>query len=320
MKKLLFGTVLGLVIGAIATALVLRHPAVAPASDEKPVAKEPTEPGLHLTKEQQTRAGIVVGEPAPTELNFETKAFGRVLDAGPLATLLAEIATAGSASTQSGKEFERLKSLGENASARALETAEAARKRDSVALESAQARLLAGWGGALATRADLESLTRSLLAQESALVRVAMPAGDALAAAPKAVRITSPTGDGTSREAELIGPAPSADPQAPGPAFLVLIRGRTPPPGTALTAWFSTGGASQRGFLLPRGALLQYESDLFVFVQTGEETFQRKRVETGQARRDGIVVTNGISAGDRLVVIGAQQLLSEEFKSANSPE
>ena len=59
---------------------------------------------------------------------------------------------------------------------------------------------------------------------------------------------------------------------------------------------------------------------MFVFVQTGEESFQRKRVETSQAQREGVVVTNGIGAEDRVVVTGAQQLLSEEFKSTSSPE
>jgi len=320
MKKLFFGTVLGLVIGAVATALFMRHPAKAPESDEKPVTKEPVATGLHLTKEQQTSSGIAIAQPKPIELTPEVRAFGRVLDASPLATLLAEIATARSALTLSSREFERLKSLGENAAVRTVESAEATMKRDKIALESAQARMLASWGGALATRADLESLTSSLLTQESAVVRVAMPAGDALSAPPASIRITSTTGDGDSREAELIGPAPTADPQSPGPAYLVLVRGRTPPPGTPLTAWFSNGGAKQGGFLLPRGALIQYESAMFVFVQTGEESFQRKRVETSGAQREGIVVTNGVSAEDRVVVTGAQQLLSEEFKSTSSPE
>jgi hypothetical protein len=320
MKKLLFGTILGLVIGVVATALVLRHPAKPPESDERPASNAPAATGLHLTKEQQTGSGIAVAQPKPIELTPEARAFGRVLDASPLATLLAEIATARSALTLSSKEFERLKSLGENAAARTLESAEAMMKRDKIALESAQTRMLASWGGALAARTDLESLTSSLLKQESALVRVAMPTGDALATPPTSIRITSITGDDDSREAELIGPAPTAEPQSPGPAYLVLVRGRTPPPGTPLTAWFSKGGARQRGFLLPRSALLQYESDMFVFVQTGEESFQRKRVETSQAQQEGIVVTSGVGAEDRVVVTGAQQLLSEEFKTTSSPE
>ena len=315
MKKLIPGILFGFVVGAMTIWFALRHSEV--ATNEKPAAAtEQHETGLHLTKEQQASAGIVVAKAEPMELKPETKAFGRVLDAAPLATLLAEIQTAQSSLNATAKEFERLKSLGENASPRSLETAESMMKRDQAALESAQARLLASWGKLFTSRADLSALTRSLLAQEAALVRVDLPAGDLLSSEPRGIRLAPLTGDASTREAELLGPAPTTDPQAQGQAFLALIRDHAPPSGTTLAAWLVTDGAAQRGFRLPRTAVVQYGNGLFVFVQTGDTKFERKRIEAAISQREGVFVISGVAADDRVVMTGAQQLLSEELKGA----
>ncbi len=315
MKKLIPGILFGFVVGATTIWFALRHSQFAP--NEKPAAAtEQHEAGLHLSKEQQASAGLVVAKPEAAELKPEAKAFARVLDVSPLATLLAELETAQSSLAASAKEFERLKSLGENTAPRALETAEAAMKRDQAALESVKARLLAGWGKPFTSRTDLAALTRTLLAQEAALVRVDLPAGETLPAEPRAIRIAPLTGDATARDAELLGPAPTTDPQAQGQAFLALIRDHAPPPGTTLAAWLVLDGAAQRGFRLPRKAIVQYENGLFVFVQTGDTVFERKRIETAKSQRDGVFVINGLAADDRVVMTGAQQLLSEELKGA----
>jgi len=135
-----------------------------------------------------------------------------------------------------------------------------------------------------------------------------------LPAKPLAVRIAPLIGAALAREAELLGLAPSTDPQAQGQAFLALIRDPAPPPGTALAAWLVTGGVAQHGFRLPRTAIVQHESGLFVFVQTGDTVFERKRIEAGKPQRDGVFVISGVTTDDRVVVMGAQQLLSEELK------
>jgi len=290
-------------------------PTEAPATEV-----EKHESGLHLSKEQQTAAGLVVAKPEHAEAAAEAKAFGRVLDATPLATLLAEIETADSAAIASAKEWARLKSLGDNAAARTLETAGAAMKRDRAAAESAHGRLLAGWGKSLAGRADLTLLTRMLLAQEVVLARADLPAGEKLDGAPVGVRVAPVAGETSLHPAELIGPAPNADPQAQGEAFLILLRAHPPAPGTALAVRFATGGAADKGFLLPRTAVVQHGSGMFVFVQTGDELFERKRVEVGPPQREGAFVKSGVSAEDRIVTTGAQQFLSEEFKAAGGNE
>lgn len=319
MKKIFLGILIGVALGGAATWPWLRttkpEPAEAPAAEA-----EKHESGLHLTKEQQAAAGLVVAQPKRAEAVAEAKAFGRVLDATPLATMLAEIETADSAEAASAKEWERLRSLGDNAAARTLEIAEAAMKRDRAAAESAHGRLVAGWGKAFASRADLASLTRMLLAQDAALARADLPAGERLEGAPVAVRVAPVAGEASWQPAELIGPAPNADPQAQGQAFLILLREHPLASGTALTVRLNSGGPAEQGFLLPRTAVVQHERAMFVFVQTGDAQFERKPVEVGLPQREGVFVKSGINASDRIVMTSAQQLLSEEFKSANGGE
>lgn len=320
MKKIFLGLLAGAVLGAAGSWLVLQ--ALAPhevpgaaEGEKKPAESETPGAGVHLTKEQQTQAGITVVTPEPGEVKPGVKAFGRVLDASGLATGLADIESMQAAAAASAKEFDRLKGLGDNAAARALESAEAAMKRDLVAVQSARARLLATWGRNLTERQELGSLTRSLLMQSAALIRIDVPAAETISAQPSGIQVAPIAGDQPAQDAEFIGPAPNADPQSPGRAFLALVLGPNLPPGTMLTATLAVAGPAQRGLRIPSSAVIQTGSELFVFVQTDSDHFARKRVELGPPQREGAFVVSGLNADDRVVARGAQQLLSEEMKS-----
>ena len=327
MKKLLLGLMLGLAAGGGAAWLAMRAPEPArPAAGEagpKHTEAAKSDGRIHLTKEQLANTGLAFARPQPVEWQPEVKAFGRVLDAAPLATLWTEIEASRAAVDASAREFQRLKSLNAqdaNASARSVEAAEAALKHDRAALETAQTRLLAGWGGALAGRADLATLARSLVAQEAALIRVDFPAGETSPPEPHRVRVAPLPGDETPRDAVVLGPAPTADAQAQGAALLALLRAPVPAPGAALLAWVSGGETARRGLRLPRAAVVRHEGQAFVFVAAGKDAFERRRVDLAPPQSDGVIVTGGVKAEDRVVVTGAQQLLSEELKGAGGPE
>ncbi|MCX6897556.1 MAG: hypothetical protein NT105_02545 [Verrucomicrobia bacterium] len=327
MKELLVGLLLGLVAGGAATWLMLQsHKSAAPAAAEAEIkhAEAPKSDGrIHLNKEQLANAGLAFAQPQPVEWQPSVKAFGRVLDASPLATLLTEIEAARAAMDASTKEYERLKKLNAqdaNASVRAVEAADATLRRDRAALEASQMRLLAGWGKALAGRVDLAALARSLVAQESALIRVDFLAGQTLPPESRRVRVAPLPGDEVPRDTVVIGSAPTADAQAQGAALLVLLRAPTPAPGAALLAWVSGSGAAQHGLRLPRSAIVRHEGQAFVFVAVGVDAFARRRVEIAPPQADGVIVMSGVKVDERVVVTGAQQLLSEELKTAGGPE
>ncbi len=325
MKKILLGTVLGLALGATAAWLVLsRHAeASAPETTKAPAAEEKHDGALHWTREQQTAAGIVVAPAVPTEVKPELEAFGRVLDASSIAASRGEIEAAQATLDSSSKELERVKLLrsqGDNASARALEMADAAMKRDRALLAGAWARLTAAWGPALAHRDDLSELSVALLNQTAALLRIDLLPGETVSSAPETVRLAALVGSGNPAEAEILGPAPSADPQTQGKAFLALLRTNAPAPGALLTAFIPLGGEATKGVLLPRSSIIRHDGEAFVWLQTGEDAFARHRVELGRALPSGILALSGVAEGDKVVVTGGQQLLSDELKAGGGAE
>src|SRR5437762_5089162 len=83
---------------------------------------------IKLDAETQKLMGLQTAALASAQLNPEIKAYGRVLDATPLASLVADLTAATATAQASQAELERLKTLASqnNASARLLQAAEAA--------------------------------------------------------------------------------------------------------------------------------------------------------------------------------------------------
>ncbi len=318
MKRFFPAVLFGLILaGALAWFFIPSRKESQP--ETKPVTTEKPSSGLNLSQEQQKAAGIAFAKPARAELEPEIKAYGRVLDASGLATAVAEFAAAQATFSASSKEFERQKQIGEDGAAKALEAAEAAQGRDRAAVDLVRAKLWANWGPDLCARADLAELSRSILLQQSALVRVDMNASELLKGKPGKVSVTSSSG-GKQWEAEFVGSASAADLQAQGAAFFLLIRGSPPLPGTLVFARLRGQGQTQGGFRLPRTAVLQYEGKTWIYGHEGEEKFERKPVEVWRWEADSVLVVGNLDSEMEIVVSGAQQLLSEEMRTSNTPE
>jgi hypothetical protein len=324
------GILVGLVLGTAGTAIYLKYPQTQAEQEPEEQAEESFlqqdaegRTSVKLDRQMQTHMGLKVEPLVAAELSPEIKGYGRVLDPAPLAALVTEAASARAALQAFSREYERLKVLysqNQNASARALEAAEAAMNKDQITLESVQSRLLLGWGQAVASQADLPTFVRSLVAQETALVRVDLPLGEDLPASPNGGRI-APLGEPEHlSDAQYLGPAASADPQMQSRGVLLLVKAGRLPPGTAVLAWLTVPGERQSGVIMPRGAILRHEGRTFVYVQTDAAAFERKGVTLGHPTGDGWFVSEGFGPRDKVVVIGAQELLSEEMKGQGGGE
>ena len=314
MKKVLIGILAGLILGGGATWLVLRRPA-AGQPEAKPASAD-IAAGHAATPQQAEALGLKFAAPETVRQAPEVQGFGRVLDPAPLVAVFAEIETARVAATASEKEFARVKQLhaeNSNASAQALETAEAAMQRDRAQLAAAQARLLVGWGRALAHQTDLAALVGDVAAGEAALVRIDLPSGDAPAQPPAVARVGPLANAGELQEVAVLGSAPSADPQAQGTGYLALWRTNPLPPGAALRAVLATGGEPKDVLVLPRSAFVRHQGAVFIYVQNKEGGYTRRLVTIGAELPAGQVVAEGVAAGDQVVVTGAQQLLATEL-------
>lgn len=317
-----------LAAGLIFAFLEMRKEVAMEMQDDAPVVPEwrihrsPTgEVVVSLDAETQKRIALVTAPVVPTNFSAELRGYARVLDPSPLVALMADIASAEAALSASSNELKRARTLfaqDQNVSGRTLEQADAAARRDQIALASLRTKLMVTFGKSLAERSDLSALAQSLAAFDRALVRIELPTGMDLKAPPARARLLSLDDSSSPIEAQLIGAAPFVEPQTQGQAFLFLANagaGRLVP-GQSLTAFIAVSGEARPGVLVPAGAVLRAEGRLWVYVQSGETNFVRRVVATDQPVNGVWFVTNGVSAGERVVVTGAQTLLSEEFKGS----
>jgi multidrug efflux pump subunit AcrA (membrane-fusion protein) len=115
----------------------------------------------------------------------------------------------------------------------------------------------------------------------------------------------------------LEGPSPEADPVTRGPAFLYRVHAGAAVlrPGVAVTAFIAGPAPDPPGVEIPADATVQWASLVWAYVERAPGRYVRVRVPTDQPVAGGWRVTGGFDPGDRVVVTGAGQLLSEEFRA-----
>lgn len=301
-----------------------RSPAPEARAAEPDTTTSSREPGVAGTVELDDAAQRAVGlgvEPLEAiEVTPEIKAFGRVLDPTPLATLVHDLTAAQAALDASEQELHRSRTLlkENNASERVLQAAQAAAARDRAQMTSLTDRIALGWGAALARRQNLAALIDDLTSLKAQIVRLNLPLGEALPAPPAAARLAHLTGETLSTQAELLGPAPSTDPQLQTQGLLYLVRASTMPltPDSAVVGYLPlTGAPPLRGVRLPSSAVVRHEAGAWVYVQKDAAQFERVLLSSLQPIDGGWLVPQDLKPGERVVTSGAQILLSEELKA-----
>ena len=345
MKKLAhFLLTLGVVVGLGWTLWIgVRKQQEKPKSEEAAAAEkaadgapkeEEEKPGdfvVKLEKEKWQALDIDKAEPEKTELKPQRIAFGRVLDPTPLVTLDGELAAAEAALAASRAENERSQKLlaaGENTSRKIAESAEAQFRADEIKTDGLRRTARLEWGAAFAAlgagqrRAFVEQLVRG----DTALIRVDILPGDALAEQPRAARVLVLGREQQPIETTDITPAADVDAKTQAQGFILRVEKSPFPlrPGMALTAWLELPEKPRAGFAIPRSAVLRHDGRAWVYVQEEEEKFVRKPVmlDTPLDGDKGWFVAEGggIKADDLLVTVGAQSLLSEELKAQGGGE
>ena len=147
------------------------------------------------------------------------------------------------------------------------------------------------------------------------LVRVAWPPD--VRSPPAEVGVSLAAEGARGVRARLVGAAPTADPITRLPAYLYRAeRGwGGARPGAAVVVAVADRGAPVHGVVVPDRAVVQWEGLAWVFVEHGAGHFGRVRVTTDRPVPGGFLAERGLAAGDTVVVQGAEQLLSEEFRA-----
>ncbi len=271
---------------------------------------------ITLDAKTQQLIGLQTATLVAAALPPEIKAYGRVLDSATLVSLQNDVVTAQAALQASQPEYERLKKLSaqENASAHVLETAEAQMKHDQGALDTAEAQLVAASGKAVLD--EPAGFFQSLVRQENVLVRLDLPAGETPAEMPVAAQLDLP-GTAQPVAADFLGRAAATDPQVQGAGFIFWVTNARAvlTPGLAITGFLQLPGEPANGVIVPEAAVVHSDGRAWIYVQTAGTAFTRREIFPDHSTAGGWFVTNGVAPGDKVVVIAAQTLLSEEHKA-----
>ena len=274
---------------------------------------------ITLDAATQKIMGLQTAPLAPATLPRQVKGFGRVLDPAPLAALAGDLATALAANAASQAELRRLKTLAtqQNASERAVQAAEAVAVRDQTQVEAVRLKLLTSWGPAIARRQDLSGFVQTLGAQSSALIEIDLPAGQPLEGAPTSALLIPSASEDKPIQARYLGRAPAVDPQMQSRGYLFLVEPNESQlaPGAQVSALLELAGEPQSGASLPRPSIIRFNGAAWVYLQTSETSFERVEVKLEFPLAEGWFVPAGFGAAGKVVIAGAQQLLSEELKS-----
>lgn len=292
------------------------------SEQDKPVVAESRikkndqgETGILFDAETQKQIALETAPVVVTNFQPEIKGYGFVLDPAPLAMAVAEAASAQIAASASRQEFERLKTLGDNTAAKNLQAADAASRRDALALDLAKAHLKLSWGNAVAEQTNLSALVNSLTSSEAALVRIDLPLGETMATPPLAARLLALGNETNFVTAEFFSAATTVDPQTQNRGFLFLAKenGQRLAPGTAVTGFLKLSGEPLRGVIIPRSAIVRLNGKLWFYAQTEPNFFVRRELAANYPTDAGFFTTE-LNEPIPVVLGGAQALLSEEQK------
>jgi len=221
-------------------------------------------------------------------------------------------------------EYNRLKALyaqNQNASEKSVQAAQGLLRANRASLDMAQRQLeiaqwavQQAWGGPVAGWVAHDSPNlKAVLKQRAVLVQVTLPPDIGLQNPPAAVVLTTP--GGRSVEASYISPFPQVDPRIQGVSLLYTAPSYPSlQPGMNLVAHLPAG-KRLRGVLIPRDAVVWWQGQAWVYEQTAPGRFARHPVSTGEPLQEGYFAAQGFAPGAEVVTRGAQELLSEEFRS-----
>ena len=283
------------------------------AATAAPMQAQAQDKPLQLDARTQARLQLRIAPVQAAHSSDQVSAFATVVDPTPLLTLLSDLATAQSAYSASQAEATRTRTLAKDASVstKAAETAASLARADQARVTLLRQRIGLEWGPYFAGLADtsLRQLGNDLVAGRAALVRVDTPSGQGVKGAKTATLDLGAIGQ---VEARVLGIARTADQRLQSPGLMTLVTGDSAAYlGTGLTLKASLySGSSTNGLLIPNNALLRQGGRVYAYVKTGPRDFVRRAVTPARATPDGLIVSQGFSAGEQVVVQGASALLT----------
>lgn len=288
-------------------------------------AKVPVSQALELKAARQRLAGIRAQPIQPRSFSFKFPVPAQVIDPIPLleagnrfAQLSKELASQAEITAMLHQRIARLEPIGQALRRDPLEQARQAwltakTRLETLQLEAAalENRLQAEWGPVLSAwvKAETDQL-KQLARNEIFLLRLILPHD-------KCTDTAVLERQGKRFPLQYLSPSPKSDPVFSGaPHFFLTAAQADLRLGERLTAWLIETGTA---LPIPAQAVVWYGGQKWIFVQTGTERFERRRLTEWRERGQTVWVQAGLAPGEQVVTQGAQLLLAEELK-AQVPE
>jgi hypothetical protein len=275
----------------------------------------------------QKEIGITTEVLKPVVRPIEIEAYGFVLDPAPLSKLNSDLLSAQGALAAADAQYRRTSRLyaeQKNASQRDLQSAQATYVTDKSQLEALEEQLRNDWGEEITQMdpRDRAHLVSALVDRREAIARVTAPTGEQIDDATHTAQVVVLGQEEHPLKARAVYDAPTVVPSFQGQTFLVLLATAGLPvrPGTAVSAHIPTSRASERGVMVPRSAVMRYAGNEWVYLELGSDRFARIEIVPAEITDRGYFVTENLAPGARIVVTGAETLLSEELKGQIEPE
>jgi hypothetical protein len=295
------------------------------ADDKKPAAaaKAPKDAdsseGVSLTPEQIQKIGLQTDAVKMVDYAEETAGYGNVIPHEAIAQAAAELTTAEAAEKQSRSAVARTQRLAGTAGALSADVEETNVRQsvvDSAALSLARQRLSATYGqNPPWSNGRNSALLQQLAGGGMQLVRVTFPLGSLPGDTPRALSISrlGSAATGKRLNVSVIWPAP-ADANVPGRSFFAVLRAGELGEGERVIAWAPNGG-SMPGVLIPAEAAVISDGKYWCYLEKEPGAFVKTEISSEKPFENGYVVTQGVKAGDKVVIKGAAQLLAQESNS-----
>jgi hypothetical protein len=263
----------------------------------------------------------------------EKAAYGEVVDIQPLLErraaynqMLADRRVAVATLEASRQDYERLRTLREQqryVSEQDLVVAKAKWEGDvaradgiDAQLRDLRGQLAQSWGPRLTAWAldGGSDIFERLVAREQVLILVSLPAGDALPAGDDHIYVGRDGDRARYVRADVVSAAPATDPSFQGETWYFRADAGALRTGMRVDAAVPAGNATTAGVSVPVSAIVWQGGVPCAYVQLDDERFIRRTLSAYVESGGTWFVRDVLKPGDRVVVTGAQMLLSEELR------
>ena len=302
----------------------------APVKTPSRVSMDAGEQVIAIDSATQAKSGMRVAALKANTTPLEQQAYATVLSVLDLSdarnayvSVKAQLEKTQASLNLARKDYQRLDQLHNDdrnvsdkvfqAGAAALKTEEANVYAAQTAAQSAANTVAQRYGDVItAWLVNNTPTLKRVLQQQDVLIQVTYPVSASNITAPRTIRIQS--GENVFVTANLVARSPRLDPRIQGISYFYIAPAQMLVPGMNVLAFLPTKNEAQ-GVVVPQSAVVWWQGKAWIYVQKDGDRFARREISTDQPIENGFVVRSGLTANDRVMVDGAQLMLSEEFRS-----